>query len=166
MPQHVTLIGAEDVSRAGYSMRDAASTMSSAANSIANSLEMHQRFLDDWLVRFTEALQIASPAGEKIRSAQDEAMEVSPVTAQSAVGEASPSIADRTWKIVVEHLGIDVDKFSDTSSFIEDMRADSLDLVELVMAFEEEFSIEIDDHEAERILTVGDAIRYVEKAVR
>jgi acyl carrier protein len=163
---HINLIGAEDVSRAGYVMRDAASTMSSAASSIAHSLEMHQRFMDDWLVRFTEAMQIASPAGGKIRSALDEAMEALPVTVQPAVGEVSPSIADRTWKIVVDHLGIDVDKVSDTSSFIDDLGADSLDLVELAMAFEEEFGIEIPDSGAEALLTVGDSIRYLEKAVR
>jgi acyl carrier protein len=166
MAQHVTLIGAEDVSRAGYSMRDAASTMSSTASSIAHSLEMHQRFMDDWLARFTEAMQIASPAGEKIRSAQDEAMEVSPVTAQPAVGEASPSIAERVRTVIADHLVATGDRVDDTAGIINDLGADSLDLVEVVIALEEDFGIEIPDSDAEALLTVGDAIRYVEKAVR
>lgn len=108
--------------------------------------------------------KIASPAGEIIRSAQDEVMEASPMTAQPAVGEASPSIAERVWKIVVDYLGVDVEKVTEDASFIDDLGADSLDLVELVMSFEEEFDIQIEDFDAERCLTVMDAIRYVEKA--
>ncbi len=57
MAEYVNLIGAEDVSRAGHTMRDASQTMTQAASSISYSLEMHQRFLDDWLTRFTEAMQ-------------------------------------------------------------------------------------------------------------
>jgi acyl carrier protein len=72
-------------------------------------------------------------------------------------------IADRVKKIVVEHLGVDTEKVTDNASFIDDLGADSLDTVELVMAFEEEFGVEIPDDAAETILTVGDAIGFLEK---
>ena len=65
-------------------------------------------------------------------------------------------------KIVVDHLGVDEQQVTDEASFIDDLGADSLDTVELVMAFEEEFGSEISDNEAEKILTVGDAIRFIE----
>ena len=71
-------------------------------------------------------------------------------------------IADRVKKIVVEHLSVDEDKVVENSSFIDDLGADSLDTVELVMAFEEEFGSEISDSEAEKILTVGDAVKFIE----
>ncbi len=71
--------------------------------------------------------------------------------------------ADRVKKIVVEHLGVDADKVTETASFIDDLGADSLDTVELVMAFEEEFDCEIPDDAAEKILTVGDAIKFIEE---
>ena len=70
-------------------------------------------------------------------------------------------IAERVKKIVVEHLGVDGAKVSDSASFIDDLGADSLDTVELVMAFEEEFGCEISDDAAEKILTVKDAIDYI-----
>ncbi|MEQ8697643.1 MAG: acyl carrier protein [Bauldia litoralis] len=70
-------------------------------------------------------------------------------------------IADRVKKIVVEHLGVEESKVTDTASFIDDLGADSLDTVELVMAFEEEFEIEIPDDAAEKIVTVADAIKYI-----
>ncbi len=72
-------------------------------------------------------------------------------------------IAERVKKIVVEHLGVDADKVNENASFIDDLGADSLDNVEMVMAFEEEFGIEIPDDAAETIQTVGDAIKYIEK---
>jgi len=72
-------------------------------------------------------------------------------------------IADRVKKIVVEHLGVEADTVTPTASFIDDLGADSLDTVELVMAFEEEFSIEIPDDAAEKIGTVGDAIKFIEE---
>ena len=71
--------------------------------------------------------------------------------------------ADRVKKIVVEHLGVEEGKVTDSASFIDDLGADSLDTVELVMAFEEEFSCEIPDDAAEKILTVKDAIEFIEK---
>ena len=70
-------------------------------------------------------------------------------------------IADRVKKIVIEHLGVEADKVTDTASFIDDLGADSLDTVELVMAFEEEFGVEIPDDIAEKILTVKDAISFI-----
>ena len=71
-------------------------------------------------------------------------------------------IEERVKKIVVEHLGVDEAKIQSDSKFIDDLGADSLDTVELVMAFEEEFGSEISDSEAEKILTVGDAIKFIE----
>lgn len=75
----------------------------------------------------------------------------------------SNDISDRVKKIVVEHLGVDEAKVSDTASFIDDLGADSLDTVELVMAFEEEFGCEIPDDAAEKIVTVQDAISFIQE---
>ena len=72
-------------------------------------------------------------------------------------------IAERTRTIVVQQLFVDPDEVIDSASFIDDLGADSLDTVELVMAFEEEFGCEIPDDAAETILTVGDAIKFLEK---
>lgn len=72
-------------------------------------------------------------------------------------------IADRVKKIVIEHLGADEDKVVPEASFIDDLGADSLDTVELVMAFEEEFGIEIPDEAAEKIQTVKDATSYIQE---
>ena len=72
------------------------------------------------------------------------------------------NISSKVKKIVADHLGIEETKVTDDSSFIDDLGADSLDTVELVMAFEEEFGSEISDSEAEKILTVGDAIKFIE----
>ncbi len=71
--------------------------------------------------------------------------------------------ADRVQKIVVEHLGVEADKVTQEASFIDDLGADSLDIVELVMAFEEEFGVEIPDAAAENISTDGDATKYIEE---
>ena len=71
-------------------------------------------------------------------------------------------IAQKVKTIVSDHLGIDESKVTEESSFIDDLGADSLDTVELVMAFEEEFGSEISDSEAEKILTVGDAVKFIE----
>ena len=70
--------------------------------------------------------------------------------------------ADRVQKIVVEHLGVEADKVTQ-ASFIDDLGADSLDIVELVMAFEEEFGVEIPNDSDEKISTVGDATKYIEE---
>ena len=70
--------------------------------------------------------------------------------------------AERVKKIVVEHLGVEAEKVTEEASFFDDLGADSLDIVELVMAFEEEFGVEIPDDAAEKIATVKDAISYIE----
>ena len=70
-------------------------------------------------------------------------------------------VADKVKKIVADHLGIDDTKVTEEASFIDDLGADSLDTVELVMAFEEKFEIEIPDDAAETILTVSDAINFI-----
>jgi acyl carrier protein len=75
----------------------------------------------------------------------------------------SDDIAGRVKKIVVEHLGVDEEKVSDSASFIDDLGADSLDTVELVMAFEEEFGCEIPDDAAEKIVTVKDAVDFIQQ---
>ncbi len=70
--------------------------------------------------------------------------------------------ADRVKKIVVDHLNVDPEKVVEGAAFIDDLGADSLDTVELVMAFEEEFGIEIPDDAAEAIVTVGDAVKFID----
>ena len=72
-------------------------------------------------------------------------------------------VAERVKKIVIDHLGVDEAKVTDSASFIDDLGADSLDTVELVMAFEEEFGVEIPDDAAEKIVTVKDATDYIEQ---
>ena len=71
-------------------------------------------------------------------------------------------ISNKVKKMVANHLGVEELKVTDEANFIDDLGADSLDTVELVMAFEEEFGAEISDSEAEKILTVGDAIKFIE----
>jgi len=71
------------------------------------------------------------------------------------------SIEDRVKEIICEQLGVEENEVTSQAKFIEDLGADSLDTVELVMAFEEEFDLEIPDEEAEKITTVGDAIQYI-----
>ncbi|MBA7519002.1 Acyl carrier protein [subsurface metagenome] len=70
---------------------------------------------------------------------------------------------DRIKKIIVDQLGVDESKITENSSFIDDLGADSLDIVELIMAFEEEFDIEIPDEDAEKMKTIGDAVKYLSK---
>lgn len=72
------------------------------------------------------------------------------------------TVKERITKIVVEHLGVEESKVAENASFVDDLGADSLDTVELVMAFEEEFGVEIPDETAEKIKTVQDAITYIE----
>ena len=71
-------------------------------------------------------------------------------------------VANKVKKMVADHLGVEESKVIEEANFIDDLGADSLDTVELVMAFEEEFGSEISDSEAEKILTVGDAIKFIE----
>jgi acyl carrier protein len=76
---------------------------------------------------------------------------------------AEKSVADRVKEIIVEQLGVNPDQVAPEAKFIEDLGADSLDTVELVMAFEEEFGAEIPDEDAEKMQTVGDVIKYIEE---
>jgi acyl carrier protein len=71
------------------------------------------------------------------------------------------ALEDKVKEIIVDQLGVDADEVTTEASFIDDLGADSLDTVELVMALEEEFSMEIPDEEAEKIKTVGDAVEYI-----
>jgi len=70
---------------------------------------------------------------------------------------------DRIKKIIVDQLGVDEGKITEDSSFVDDLDLDSLDIVELIMAFEEEFDIEIPDEDAEKMKTVGDVVKYLNK---
>lgn len=70
-------------------------------------------------------------------------------------------VYDRVKKIIVENLGVDENQVTENATFIEDLGADSLDTVELIMGFEEEFEIEIPDTDAEKITNVGDAVKYI-----
>jgi acyl carrier protein len=72
------------------------------------------------------------------------------------------NVSDRVKEIVIEHLGVDSSKVTETASFVDDLGADSLDTVELVMKFEEEFGCEIPDDAASKIMTIKDAISYIE----
>ncbi len=76
------------------------------------------------------------------------------------------SVEERVKSIIVEQLGVDADEVSPDASFVEDLGADSLDTVELIMAFEEEFGVEISDDEAEKIRKVKDAVDYIEKRAK
>jgi acyl carrier protein len=80
-------------------------------------------------------------------------------------GTATSGTADRVTRIVVEHLAVDADKVTQDAHFIYDLRGDSLDVVELVMAFEEEFGVQIPDDDAEKIATIRDAITYLDEHV-
>jgi acyl carrier protein len=75
------------------------------------------------------------------------------------------NVAERVQAIIVEQLGVDEKEVTESASFIDDLGADSLDTVELVMAFEEEFDLEIPDEDAEEITTVRDAITYIEEKI-
>ncbi len=76
---------------------------------------------------------------------------------------AEKSIEEKVKDIIVEQLGVNPEQVTPTASFIEDLGADSLDIVELVMAFEEEFSVEVPDEDAEKLQTVGDVMKYIEE---
>jgi acyl carrier protein len=80
--------------------------------------------------------------------------------------EIPMSVEDRVKSIIVEQLGVDADEVTPEASFVEDLGADSLDTVELIMAFEEEFGVEISDDEAEKIKKVKDAVEYIDKRAK
>lgn len=75
-------------------------------------------------------------------------------------------IEEKVKDIIVEQLGVNPEQVTPTASFIEDLGADSLDIVELVMAFEEEFSVEVPDEDAEKLQTVGDVINYIKERAK
>ena len=75
----------------------------------------------------------------------------------------SDTVAARVTEIIIDELGVEADKVTSDASFVDDLGADSLDTVELIMAFEEEFEIDIPDEDAEQMRTVGDAIAYIER---
>ena len=79
------------------------------------------------------------------------------------VGKSMATVDERVKKIIAEQLGVEVDEVTPEAHFVEDLGADSLDTVELVMALEEEFEIEIPDEDAEKILTVGKALDYIKE---
>jgi acyl carrier protein len=85
--------------------------------------------------------------------------------AEEVAGLADTKTYERLKKIIVEQLGVDEGDVKPEASFVDDLNADSLDLVELIMSLEEEFGMEISDEEAERIKTVGDAQEYIEEHV-
>jgi acyl carrier protein len=74
-------------------------------------------------------------------------------------------VFSKVKEIIVDQLGIDEEEVTTDASFIDDLGADSLDIVELIMAFEEEFDIEIPDEDAEKITTVGEAVEYIESKI-
>ncbi len=75
-------------------------------------------------------------------------------------------IADRVREIIAEQLLVDAEDVTDEASFVEDLGADSLDTVELIMEFEDEFGVEIPDEDAEKVQTVGEAVSYIERLVQ
>ena len=78
-------------------------------------------------------------------------------------GEVVDKVFEKVKEIVVEQLGVEEEEVSENSSFVDDLGADSLDIVELIMAFEEAFETEIPDEDAEKIATVGDAVKYIKE---
>jgi len=78
-------------------------------------------------------------------------------------GELVDKVFEKVREIVVEQLGVEEEEVTEKSSFVDDLGADSLDIVELIMAFEEAFELEIPDEDAEKITTVGDAVKYIKE---
>jgi acyl carrier protein len=76
------------------------------------------------------------------------------------------AIREKVIQVIIEKLGVEVSEVTNEATFVDDLGADSLDTVELIMAFEETFSLEIPDDEAEKIRTVGDAVSYIEKKAK
>jgi acyl carrier protein len=83
----------------------------------------------------------------------------------AAKGGDIVDVFERVVEVVVDQLGVDADKVTESASFVDDLNADSLDIVELVMAFEEKFDLEIPDEDAEKITTVGAAVKYIKEAI-
>ena len=116
------------------------------------------------LLRPERAARSAMVAGHGGGAGQDRTIAFRTARSPGQTGSRQMSeIADKVKKIVVEHLGVEDSKVTPEASFIDDLGADSLDTVELVMAFEEAFGVEIPEDAAEKISTVKDAIDYIEK---
>jgi acyl carrier protein len=98
----------------------------------------------------------------ELKGSRDRGIRQQPRRSAGAGGKM-PSVDERVKQIIVEQLGVDEGEVTPTASFVDDLGADSLDVVELVMAFEEAFGIEIPDEDAEKIATVKDAVAYIEK---
>src|SRR5881392_330273 len=88
------------------------------------------------------------------------------VTPTEQIFMAEKSIEEKVKDIIVEQLGVNPEQVTPQASFIEDLGVDSLDIVELVMAFEEEFSVEVPDEDAEKLQTVGDVIKYIQERAK
>ena len=112
-----------------------------------------------WLCRFT---------GRTAHCAEHAQRAVRNVAANPYCEESSPmpDLQDKVKDIIVEELGVEREKLTNEASFMEDLGADSLDTVELVMAFEKEFNIDIPDEDAEKMRTVGDAMNYLREKVK
>jgi acyl carrier protein len=95
-----------------------------------------------------------------------EAYTLEGLTPSSKLGGGYMAVAEKVKKMIVEQLGVNESEVVPEAKFIDDLGADSLDIVELVMALEDEYSIEIPDEDAEKIETVGDAIRYIEEHIK
>ena len=93
----------------------------------------------------------------------NEPLSLRPITYPSSNQNMADNIQDKVRDIIVEQLGVNPEQVTQEAKFIEDLGADSLDTVELVMAFEEEFGIDVPDEEAEKLQSVGDVVRYVEE---
>ena len=89
-----------------------------------------------------------------------------PVNPERGLFMSDKPIEEKVKDIIVEQFGVNPEQVTPTASFIEDLGADSLDIVELVMAFEEEFSVEVPDEDAEKLQTVGDVIKYIEERAK
>jgi acyl carrier protein len=116
----------------------------------------------DEIVLFEARLQAVPPAPNQHDGKWRREMRAEASFRRSNEEEWMSDVNDRIKKIVVEHLGVDESKVTENASFIDDLGADSLDTVELVMAFEEEFGCEIPDDAAEKIVTVKDAVNFIE----
>jgi acyl carrier protein len=107
------------------------------------------------------------PAGGRVRCARAEftcgnSAKLAKINAFARIPGGSMAVKEKVKQIIVEQLGVDESQVDDNASFVDDLGADSLDIVELVMAFEEAFELEIPDEDAEKITTVKDAVEYIE----
>ena len=121
-----------------------------------------------WSAAFATSLFASTPAiatpGGYVWKAGESREEIKSQLAYRRLTQQGPTIAERVKKLLVEHLGVEADKVVDSANCVDDLGADSLDTVELLMAVEEEFGIEISDDQFEKIVTVGQLVKFLEKA--